>query len=148
VALFFREAARVLAPGGVIVVYDFSAGRTFRDSGALDQWFSSFVARYPRPPVEAVELAPERLAAMEHGFQMRGYDHFEIGLTLAPAFYLEYMMTETNVAFALRNGVSEAEIRSWCAGTLGPVWEEQPREVLFRGYFACLAAPANHLPAR
>jgi len=32
--------------------------------------------------------------------------------------YLDYVMTETNVAHAVRTGVPEREIRAWCAGTL------------------------------
>jgi SAM-dependent methyltransferase len=139
-ALFFQEAARILVPGGIVVIYDFSPGRTFKDSDALDQWFSRFVARYPWPPNDAADLDPERLSTMDHGFQLQNYDHFEIAITLTPAFYLEYMMTETNVSFARGNGESEFAIRSWCSNTLGPIWGEEPREVLFRGYFACLAA--------
>ena len=66
-------------------------------------------------------------------------ERFQIPIELTRDFYLEYRMTETNVAFALRNGVSEEEIRAWCSRTLDPVWGDQPREVLFSGYFACLA---------
>jgi hypothetical protein len=122
----------------VVVAYDFSPGREFRDSEALAQWFSGFIARYPWPPNEAAELDPERLSQVDRGFRLQSSDSFEIGITLSRDFYLDYMMTETNVAFAQRNGISESAIRSWCAATLSPVWGERPREVLFRGYFACL----------
>ena len=135
---FFREAARVLVPGGVVVAYDFSPGRDFRDSEVLAQWFSGFIARYPWPPNEAADLSPELLSRADRGFQLQTSDSFEIGITLSRDFYLDYLMTETNVAFAQRNGIPESEIKSWCSGTLSPVWGEQQREVLFRGYFACL----------
>jgi hypothetical protein len=72
------------------------------------------------------------------GFALKSHDYFEIGLTLTPEFYLDYAMTETNVAAAVRRGVPISEIRQWCQDTLGPVWEGRPREVLFRGYYACM----------
>ena len=46
------EAARVLAPGGRLAVYDFSPGRSFADSDRLDDWFETFIARYPFPPLK------------------------------------------------------------------------------------------------
>jgi SAM-dependent methyltransferase len=138
-ALFFREAERILAPGGIILVYDFSPGRSFPESDALDAWFARFIDRYPWPPSDALKVDPERLATMDHRFRLQNHERFEIPLTLTPDFYLEYMMTETNVSFALRNGEAEDAIRSWCASTLDPIWPRQPKVVLFRGYFACLA---------
>jgi SAM-dependent methyltransferase len=138
--LFFPEAARVLQPSGVLVVYDFRTGRTFRGTTILDDWFSSFVARYPWPPKEARELSPEILDRLDSGFRVTSHECFEIGLTLTPEFYLDYMLTETNVAYALRNGVSYGEIRSWCAETLRHVWNGRNREVLFFGYLACMRA--------
>jgi ubiquinone/menaquinone biosynthesis C-methylase UbiE len=50
------------------------------------------------------------------------------------------MMTETNVAAAVRSGVPHSQIKSWCAETLAPVWNGPEREVQFRGYFACMSA--------
>ena len=135
---FFAEAARVLVPDGAVLVYDFSPGREFRDSPALRQWFAAFVARYPWPADGAAELDPERLGKLRHGFDLRGAEEFEIGIPLARRFYLEYMMTETNVASAVRNGRAEASIREWCAETLADAWPDGEREVLFRGYWACL----------
>jgi SAM-dependent methyltransferase len=127
------EAARVLTAGGMLVVYDFSQGRTLRDSPALDEWFSAFVARYP-PPAEGVPIDPGALP----GFAVNHYEEFEFGLPLTPGFYLEYALTETNVTHAMRTGVPREEIRAWCAATLNPVFQGRTREVLFRGYFACL----------
>ncbi len=129
--LFFPEAARVLAPGGLLVVYDFSPGRRFPGSRLLDDWYSEFSSRLPSPPNEARRLNPKILSELDSGFSVVCYENFEIGLTLTPAFYLEYVLTETNVAFAARNGVPLEEIRSWCAESLAPVWGGKSCEVLF-----------------
>jgi SAM-dependent methyltransferase len=137
--LFFPEAARVLSPGGVLLVYDFSPGRTFRDADGLDEWFAEFHRRYPPPAGEGRELSPEILGGMGRGFRPGRQEWFEIGITLTPEFYLDYVLTETNVASAVRRGAPEAEIRRWCAETLAPLWKNVAREVLFRGYFACLS---------
>ena len=69
-------------------------------------------------------------------------DSFEIGIPLSRDFYLNYMLTETNVAAALRRGVSRAEIKDWCAETLAQLWPDTMRTVLFGGYFVGM------LPAR
>ncbi|WP_051670807.1 class I SAM-dependent methyltransferase [Bryobacter aggregatus] len=137
---FFEEAARVLAPTGVLVAYDFSPGRSFRHSDRLDQWFGDFVNRYPWPLSEARTLSPEILGGLDFGFQLQKAEVFEIGVRLDPAFYLNYMLTETNVAAAVRRGVELDSIRQWCSETLAPVWDHKPHEVLFRGYYACLTA--------
>jgi len=137
--LFFPEAARVLRAGGLLVVYDFGPGRSFRVSRNLDEWFSTFVERYPWPPHEANELNPEIVRELAAGFLLQNQERFEIGIALDREFYLEYMLTETNVAFAQHGGIARQEIRSWCARTLDEFWHEGSRDILFRGYFACFA---------
>jgi len=135
---FFPEARRVLDANGVLVVYDYSPGRSFRDADSLDVWFEMFMQRYPPASSEALKLDPEILGKMDSGFALRDQQRFEIGLVLTPEFYLEYLLTGTNVAAAIRRGIALEEIRSWCAETLEPVWQRRAREVLFTGYFACL----------
>lgn len=134
---FFLEAARVLAREGVLAVYDFSPGRSFRDSDALDAWFRTFLERYPFPRNSALELSPEILASSP-GFRMFAAERFEIAITVDPAFYVNYMMTETNVAAAVSHGADSDAIRQWCTSTLEPVFLGHPRDVLFRGYFSLL----------
>jgi len=138
VELFFGEAARVLQPDGVLVIYDFSPGKSFRERTGLEQWFSRFEQRYPPPPNEALELDPGILARLNSGFQIRSQEHLEISVPLSAGFYLNYVRTETNVAWAARNGVPRASIRSWCEDTLGPLWEGSAHEVVFQGYFVCM----------
>jgi SAM-dependent methyltransferase len=136
--LFFPEAARVLRPLGALIVYDFMPGRRFRHTASLDEWFTSFINRYPQAPTERQILNPEILLELDSGFQMHSYQHFEMGITLTPQFYIDYILTETNVEAAVRNGTHLEDIRSWCAETLDPIWNGREQEVLFGGYFACM----------
>jgi SAM-dependent methyltransferase len=141
--LFFSEAARVLRPSGVLIVYDFSQGKRFRASSLLDAWHAEFVRRYPASVDDSrQELSPEILAARDSGFRLSGHERFEIALPMGPAFYLDYAMTETNVAAAVQNGVREQEIRAWCAETLSSVFHGE-EEVLFQGYIAYLTCVKN-----
>lgn len=143
VKAFFSEALRVLAPGGALVIYDFSQGRRFRDSAALEEWCAEFTRRYPAPAGSARYLDPEVLATFARGFEPAGAERFLAGLILDPAFYVNYMMTETNVSHAIERGTPEAEIRAWCASTVPPVFGGAAREVLFEGYIACFTAPRS-----
>lgn len=130
------ETRRVLAPGGTLIIYDFRQGSDFRDSSSLTEWHSEFKTRYPPPP-PARPFDPVQLPYAANGLHLASYEPFEIGLTLTPEFYVNYAMTETNVARAVAAGESESSIRAWCAETVQRAFERRPREVLFHGYFAC-----------
>jgi SAM-dependent methyltransferase len=135
--LFFPESSRVLRSGGLLVVYDFIPGRSFHGSHSLDDWFCAFIECYPWPHNEGRELNPEILRDLAAGFRLKNQEHFEIAIPLSREFYLEYMLTETNVAYAQRQGIAREEIRSWCSRTLDAFWKEGDREIRFRGYYAC-----------
>ena len=123
---FWPEARRVLTPDGILFVYDFAP--------PLDDWFPQFMARYPAPAGDAVHLDPETLAALPSGFTVRDSQRFEIPLTMSRSAYLDYAMTETNVAHAISQGATETDIRAWCSQTI----HHGSRELLFPGYFAVM----------
>ncbi len=140
------EALRVLAPRGVLVVYDFTAARSFADRQdiALDTWYERFVRRYPPPVSGAVPLSPAILSTRARGLRVTRSDTFELALDLTPDFYVSYMLTETNVHQAARGGVAIDTVREWCTATLAPVFGARPRTVLVRGYLATLQPAAGH----
>lgn len=136
---FFREARRTLTPEGTLVVYDFSPGRRFILDSSLENWFKEFRKRYPVPNDGARPLDPEILLAQAKGFRSRGHEHFEVGLLLDAEFYVNYMMTETNVGAAIREGAPEPAIRKWCTETVTPLFAGTSQEVIFEGYISYLA---------
>lgn len=133
-----HEIHRVLTPGGVLVAYDFASARSFADDDALDQWYAAFMARYPKPASEAIPLDPERLAAAAPSFRLMAQTSLRLPLTLTAVAYERYMLTETNVAAAVRGGTPLDEIRAWCRATLPDVFGGRARDVVFTGYIAYL----------
>lgn len=140
---FWQEAGRVLRGDGKgrLVVYDFSPGRKLRRANdpALEEWFGKFMQRYPRAKDNARSLDPATLGESARGtLTLEWSEAFQIPLRLDYSFYVDYMMTETNVAYAVRTGAAaEPEIRKWCEDSLAPIFASEPRpEVLFEGYVA------------
>jgi SAM-dependent methyltransferase len=133
---FLPEAARVLDPGGMLLVYDFSAARRMRGDARLSAWFEAFERRYPFPPGYALDIRTTNLAA--HGFRLVDYLAIEAAVPMTPAAYLDYAMSETSVELALARGEGERRVREWCATGLEPLFASQPREILFDAYVALI----------
>jgi SAM-dependent methyltransferase len=136
VPMAMPELRRVLRQGGTLVVYDFRQGSDFPDNDRLTVWHSEFKRRYPPPPGRAFEV--RELPLPDHRFELAAYEPFEIGLTLTPDFYLDYSLTETNVAAAIGRGVPEHEVRKWCEESLAGVFRGERRQIMFKGYIAYL----------
>lgn len=117
-----REIIRVMTIDGALVVYDFSQGKDFADSPALDEWHARFKSRYPAP-----ESGPKLEA---------GGAPFSMSLPFTADSYLRYAMTETNVSNAIARGISVSEIRDWCSTELEQAFNGQTRQVVFKGYIA------------
>ena len=142
---FIPEAARVLTRDGVLLVYDFSPGRTFRQRAGLDDWFRSFQQRYPPLPYEARPLDPAILTSVHPLLHLKHGEDFALVLPMIRSAYVDYMLTETNVAAAIRSGTPESEIRSWCETSLSETWNDTEQDIVFQGYFAVLTCGEQEL---
>jgi SAM-dependent methyltransferase len=132
--VFLPDVARVLMPAGVLVIYDFSAGRRLRDSDSLGAWYEAFERRYPPKP--GYNLDVRGLAYALSGLRLDAYEEFEVAVPMTLGSYLPYVMSETGVEMAMARGVAEGEIRGWCESTLREVLDDTPRDVLFDAYVA------------
>lgn len=135
---FLRETARVLTSEGRLVIYDFEPGRCFYNAPGLDRWFEEFSLTYPWPQGDGREIDGETLGTQSDEFKLNMVERFRIPIAMTRQAYADYMMTETNVARAVGRGVSAQGIRDWCKETLNSIWSNEPRDVLFHGYFAQL----------
>lgn len=134
---FLAEAARVLAPDGALVIYDFSAGRRLRDGDqTLDDWYAAFERRYPLQP--GYDLDARTLAYEPHGLRLDAYEEMDVAVPMTGGSYLRYAMSETNVEMAIAGGKSETGIREWCRETLDRIFGSASRDVLFGAYLACV----------
>jgi SAM-dependent methyltransferase len=136
----WTEARRVLTRRGTLAVYDFSTGRSFAGGPELDEWFETFVARYPYPRRQARPLSPEVLSEVADGFAVDRAETFDLPLPMTCESYVSYLLTETNVQGTVRAGVPLESVRAWCMATLSPVFAGRVHDVTFRGYLACLTA--------
>lgn len=135
---FFPEAHRVLAPHGTLLVYDFAPGRRFGDGPGLEGWFAAFERRHVPPRHDARHLDPAILGGLESGFDVRSHGRLDVALPLSLPAYVDYVMTETRVAAAVRGGTPGTAIRAWCEDTLAPLWTRTHRTIVFESYFVCM----------
>jgi SAM-dependent methyltransferase len=137
--LFFAEAQRVLTPQGALVVYDFSFGRRSAHSDQLERWYATLLARWPKAGRGRRELAPDVLA--RGPLLLVAEEEFRVELTLDFEAYVDYVMTETNIAEGARSGTPLPAIRAWCTETLRPIFS-MPRRIEFDAYLACFTRDA------
>ncbi len=136
---FFSEAKRVLSPEGLLVVYDFASGRRSAQCAELASWYAEMLQRWPKPSegVREVSRATFESAPMH----LMAHEIFTVSIDFELDGYLDYLMTESNVAAAVSSGAARSEIRSWCEEGLRHFFQGS-LPVEFESYYACLAQPS------
>jgi SAM-dependent methyltransferase len=136
----FSEAKRVLTREGLLVVYDFSPGRSSAQCAALDSWYSTMLRRWPKPNDGVREVSEATFESAP--IPLVAYETFAVSIDFELDGYLDYLMTESNVGAAVRSGASLTEIRSWCEEGLHQFFHGT-LSVEFESYYACLGQPSN-----
>ena len=137
ISAFFAEATRVLSPDGFLVVYDFGPGRSSAKCPELTSWYSRFLGRWPKPTQGVEELGQATFESVP--MDLMSYERFTVVVDLELNGYLDYLMTESNIA-AAGSGSKRAEIRSRCDDELRPLFQGS-LPVEFELYYACLGQP-------
>lgn len=139
--LFFPGAARVLAPSGLLIIYDFSGGRQMAGDQRLHEWFARFERCYPSQPNYALDV--RNFDFCRFGFRLEAYKEMEIIVPMIFNAYLSHVLSETRVQLAISRGVAESEIRSWCQHTLKEMFEDVLRDVSFNAYVAYVSRDSS-----
>jgi SAM-dependent methyltransferase len=140
----FGEVARVMAPGGTFLLYDFSPGRRSAGDEDLASWFDSFEQRFPWPPGWQ-PFDVRELPLSTYGLNLLHYTDIEARLPMTFDAYLRYMLSETNAEHAIASGARRAdEVRDWCRETLHEVFANGEVSVVITGYVAKLTARLGH----
>jgi len=131
--LFLPEAHRVLAPNGVLVVYDFSMSRR-ADPNGLSDWYGEFERRYPAPSRPRLDV--KALAYADAQLQLDSYEELQLSVPMTLSSYLSYVCSESRVEQAVASGVPEADVCGWCERSLRDVFEEESLDIWFDAYVA------------
>jgi len=122
---FAAEAARVLRPGGALLLYEHGGG-TLPDPAFLDWMRWIYLRRFPPPPRGAL-LAADFPAI--GGFVLERTDEWPDEVAMTRAALAAYLTTQSNVA-----GEPADRVRRWFAAELAPFFDGgRGRVVRFRG---------------
>ncbi len=127
---FFREARRVLRPGGWFVVYDnyFTGGMEGREE--FDSWFrEEYLSRFPTPPRNWASFTSEESESL--GFYLRAETRLSNEISFSPETLVAFVATQSNVIAAVEGkGESLEEVNAWLMRGMGPFFGKT-REMVF-----------------
>jgi SAM-dependent methyltransferase len=134
---FLAEAARVVRPGGGLVVYsDFFTGRV-GEAPAVESWIKeTYIPRHPGPP-RGRSLTSELAASF--GFELAGTTAFETPFAMTLEEFVDYLLTQSNALAAMQAGRgTEEELRLEIHTEVRPLFPQPRGTVVFGAQAQCL----------
>ena len=130
---FFKEARRNLKAGCFVVVYDNTNQGIMNDDLGFAQWHEeSFLKEYPKPPRDESPISRDE--ALGYGFEFTSSEDYTNEVRFTMDGFVDYLITQSNIAVALASGKKERCIRVAVKTSLAPFFQEEEKTLKFGGY--------------
>jgi SAM-dependent methyltransferase len=145
-ARFFEESARVLKPGGTLVIYNCSLLGRMKTNPEFGIWMREvYRRRYPSPARRRHVLAPAD--AGQFGLALCHHESFTSEMWLCRDELVDYLTTQSNVIARVEHGdESLGHARGWLLDSLAPFYRTRRENLVFRAevwYLEREAQPTN-----
>jgi ubiquinone/menaquinone biosynthesis C-methylase UbiE len=135
---FFAESARVLRPGGRLILYEHAAPRLVDDRSFVDWVKARYFTRYPTPQRGRVAGKTPPPPAIFRGIAS---DKWQDRVSFSNPELVAYLLTQSNVADAVDSGRTDEHAASdWLVEETQQFFvDESPRTFLFTVTAECFA---------
>ncbi|HET7036869.1 MAG TPA: methyltransferase domain-containing protein [Thermomicrobiaceae bacterium] len=132
-ARFLREAQRVLAPGGWLVIYNNAFFGQMRGNPAFEEWLTgTYLARYPSPPRDRQPFTDTDAA--EFGFDFVERETYQNVVEFSREELVRYLMTQSNIIAAVNAGHERyGAVEEWLTQQLQPLFQSERATFVFGG---------------
>jgi SAM-dependent methyltransferase len=130
---FLREARRVLAPSGWLVIYSDGFMGEMAEDAAFREWaWEIYPKKFPTPPRRSVGVSQELVKPS--GFEVRGNEPFRHDERMSADELSAYLLTQTNVIAAVESGAMPIEEAArWIRNGVEPFFRGEKRTMRFSG---------------
>ncbi len=128
---FLRQVWRVLTAEGLLLVYTNGFSGIMRESPGFQSWaWEVYPQRFPTPPRDSKPLTPEE--ATDAGFEFIAEDRYENEVSFMPEELVAYLVTQTNVTAAVKQGRESLESASqWILKQVRPFFASEKATFVF-----------------
>lgn len=128
---FLGETARVLAAGGLMLIYNNGFTGAMRENAEFGDWSRRvYPARFPVPPRDSRPFTPDDAAGA--GFDFLAEERYENEVSFTAAELVAYLQTQTNMAAAVAQGrESYPSARRWLLDQVRPFFAGERATCVF-----------------
>ena len=125
--------ANVLAPKGLIVIYDFGITDRMVGSDDYTKWYQEeYLRRFPKPPRKENKWSQDDLT---EGFIMEKQTEYAMEYAFELEKFVDFMMIQSNVNAQVESGnITADEAKSWMMESLAPIFGDKEKLLVFYGY--------------
>lgn len=138
---FLAEAARVLAPGGWLILYGHQHSKTIAGAEGYRRWYEEeYLRHYPLTARNGEPVSPADL--VPHGLELRERSEFAELRPYTAEGFTRVLLTHSNVIRRVADGVETlAAAAAWINAGLAPFFQGQARDCGFTGWIAWIQKP-------
>lgn len=130
---FLDNMKLVMAPGSLLVIYDFWISDNMLGNDAYTEWFHNFyLAEFPKPSRKEEVW---RQGDLPEGFIIKDQVTYQMRHEFGMDAFIRFMMTQSNVTWQIQNGrKDEDEIYRQMERSLSPVFSGTVQTLIFDAY--------------
>ena len=130
---FLQNMREVIAPSGLMVIYDFWITDKMVDNDAYTEWYQNqYLIHFPKPPRKENVWTQTDLGEC---FILKDQVTYQMQYEFDLEAFIDFMMIQSNVNAQIEEGSkTENEVRNWMKQTLQPIFGRDSKRLFFEGY--------------